>query len=374
MGVFLSGGLDSSAVTALLCAAAGQERVQAFSFRCQGESYDESAFAALVADACGCRRHLVEYTPERVREMGRIAAEMDEPFCDIGINIATWILAEEVARQGVALVLTGDGGDELYCGHPVYPADRLARRLERPAGGLARILARPLTRLSDAPAKKSLKVKLKRFAQGLVHPADLGPSRWRFHSVPEEVELLLAPAAPRGRGVDPYAGVRTALAGAAAGVDVDARRVLADYRIVVEFYLRRLILARRFGIEARAPWLDHRLVELAAALPSAWRTTGLKDEKVLMKRVVEPWLPHEVVYRKDKLGHSVPFKNWLRDSPPVRGLVEEALGGTGLARRDLVDPGRVSALRAAHGSGRENVSHRLWALSVLELWLRGNFS
>jgi len=111
---------------------------------------------------------------------------------------------------------------------------------------------------------------------------------------------------------------------------------------------------------------------MAAALPAAWRVEGLKDEKVLMKPVIEPWLPHEVVHRPDKLGHSVPFKNWLRTDPAVRGVVDEALSDASLRRRGLIDPSAVARLRAEHDSGRENRSHRIWTLTVLEYWLRGN--
>jgi asparagine synthase (glutamine-hydrolysing) len=301
-----------------------------------------------------------------------MAAEMDEPFADIGINTATWILAEEAARAGVSLIFTGDGGDELFCGHPVYAADRLARRMRWLPGPLLRLAARPLTGLADSEAKKDLRVKLKRFSMGLLHPSDLGPSRWRFHSSPAALEAFLTPEAPPAAEGDLYGGVRRALAAAGSALDAEGKVVLADYRIVVEFYLRRLILARRFGIEARVPWLDRRLVELAAALPAAWRVDGLKDEKVLMKPVIEPWLPREVVHRPDKLGHSVPFKNWLRTDPYVRGVVDEALSEASLKRRGLIDPAAVARLRAEHDSGRENRSHRIWTLTVLEYWLRGN--
>jgi len=117
-GVFLSGGMDSSSVLGL-AARSHDAPLVSFSYRCRGESFDESHYARIMAESVGAEHIVAEYSPEGVLAMEDVVAQMDEPFCDLGINLATWILGQ--AAQGrVDHVLTGDGGDELFGGHPIY--------------------------------------------------------------------------------------------------------------------------------------------------------------------------------------------------------------------------------------------------------------
>jgi asparagine synthase (glutamine-hydrolysing) len=367
-GVFLSGGMDSSSVTSLASRHAGSP-LRTFSFRCRGESFDESGYAKIVSDAFHTTHSLVEYRPETVRTMADLVGQMDEPFCDVGINLATDILGREASGK-VDLVLTGDGGDELFGGHPVYQADRAAAVLDR----IPRALLEPVywlgSKLPDSDRKKDWKVKWKRFSRSVRFPAALYSHRWRIYYTENEMRVLLNPSVlTQIDTVEPYRDLLRMHA-EADGRDALSRSIYSDYHTVVGFYLRRMGLIRRFGIEARFPLLDRRAVEFCAAVPSGLKIKNGSDVKYIFKKAMQNALPREIVFRKDKLGHSIPLKNWMRDDPGVREWILELLSEPALRKRQYFNPEAVNRMVREHLTKRENHSHRLWTLAVLELWLR----
>jgi len=367
-GVFLSGGMDSSSVAALSSTRLNGA-VQTFSYRCRGESFDESHYAKIVSDSFHTHHSLVEYAPETVENLHELVRHMDEPFCDLGINLATDILGRDAAGK-IDLVLTGDGGDELFGGHPVYLADRVASVVDR----VPSVFKDPVlwlgSRLGDSEKKKDWKVKWKRFARSVRFPASLFSHRWRIYYTPEEIRKLLSPAVLTQLDVlEPYRDLHR-LHAEADGKDPLSRSLYSDYHTVVGFYLRRMDLVRRFGIEPRFPLLDRRLVEFCATVPSELKIKNGSDVKYLLKKTMQPVLPRDILFRKDKLGHSIPMKNWMRDEPRVRGLMLDLLSESSLKKRMYFDPGVVEGMIIEHLSKKENHSHRLWALMVLELWFR----
>ena len=141
----------------------------------------------------------------------------------------------------------------------------------------------------------------------------------------------------------------------------------------MDFYLRRNDLNHRFQLETRYPMLDYRLVEYCAAIPSHLKIKGWFDTKYIFKKAMENTLPHNIVYRKDKLGHSIPLKNWIRDNKQVREFVLDLVSKDTVKKRDLFDYRYVEKLTEDHLTKKRNNSHRLWALAVLELWLREHY-
>jgi asparagine synthase (glutamine-hydrolysing) len=129
---------------------------------------------------------------------------------------------------------------------------------------------------------------------------------------------------------------------------------------------------RSFQVKPVFPFLDHRLFEYAAAIPSKLKFRDASNTKYIQHRAMEGVLPDEIVHRKDKLGHSIPFKNWLRDDTPVKQFVHETLSDDRLKKRGIVDTKYVEHLWQNHQNYRQNNSHRLWSLAVLELWLQAN--
>jgi asparagine synthase (glutamine-hydrolysing) len=369
-GAYLSGGMDSSSVVALMNRQLDAP-MHTFSFRCEVKSYDESVYARAVSDHCGTIHHEVPYDAAGARGILELARLQHEPLSDVGIEVGTFVLAHE-ASGTVDYVLTGDGGDELFAGHPVYAADRLAERFE----ALPRRVRNPLTavlqRLPDSRHKKSLLVKARRFAYSVGFPAEFHSNRWRIYYKNHELRQLLSPDwRALLEGTDPLDPFRT-IYGEADGPDQLSRTLYGDYQTVVDFYLRRMQVVRRLGCTARFPLLDVRLVEFAARIPSALKVTSDAATKFLLNEAMADIVPPRVLERKDKLGNSVPMKNWLRDSHELQALVDEYLSPDALRRRGLFEPGAVRHLWDRHRSGRENHSHRIWALLVFELWCRAH--
>jgi asparagine synthase (glutamine-hydrolysing) len=144
----------------------------------------------------------------------------------------------------------------------------------------------------------------------------------------------------------------------------------SDYRTASSFYFNRLLLIRHFGLEARMPFYSKALVEFGARIPARLKLEGIERTKRLFRQSMEGVLPDVINHRKDKLGHSVPFKNWLRDEGPLQRAVAETLESERFKDRGLFRPAAVTALLAEHRARRHNHSHRIWALFVLEHWLR----
>ncbi|HDL17511.1 MAG TPA: hypothetical protein ENH29_00485 [Bacteroidetes bacterium] len=370
-GAFLSGGMDSSSVVGL----AGpilKQKMHTFSFRCKGESFDESHYAKFMSDSYGTDHHLVEFPHEATLGISELTKIMPEPFSDIGIEIASFLLAQ-FAGGKVDYILSGDGGDELFAGHPVYIADNVAKYFDL----IPRFLQRPfigaMQWLPDTDQKKSLAVKLKRFSYSFNFPASLFSNRWRIYYTENELKNALQPELWQNlQNFNPLPDIE-AIYSEADGSDFLSKTLYGDYATVVNFYLTRMSILRHYGIEAKFPMFDYRLVEFAATIPSGLKIKNGNDTKYILKKTMTGVLPDEIVFRKDKLGHSVPMKNWMRDSKEVAGLINDVLTEEQMSKRGFFKPEFVRKMIADHQAKKVNNSHRIWAILVLELWLQQHF-
>ena len=370
-GVLLSGGMDSSSVLTFARRHRAAE-IDTFSFRCAGASFDESVFARELSAVLGTQHAEVEYGETEALTILDAVTAMDSPFCDIGIEIGTWLLARK-AGGAVDYLLTGDGGDELWASHPVYAAQRLMRWYDVMPLPVAvrRGIASTLNLMKDSEHKRGLAVTLKR----ILPPADVSPGlghfRWRLYQTPTTLPVLLTPAAKeRMRGCDPLSPVLESFDGYDGPEDGMSKWLYSDYRTASSFYFNRLLLTRHFGLETRMPFYDRELVEFGARIPAHLKLEGVERTKRLFRVAMEGVLPDVINHRKDKLGHSVPFKNWLRSDGPLYRTVAETLESERFRDRGLFEVGTVRTLIEEHRSRRHNHSHRIWALFVLEQWLR----
>jgi len=294
---------------------------------------------------------------------------MDEPFCNIGINLATYLLAQ-AAEGKVTHVFSGDGGDELFGGHPVYIADEMAMKFERVPYPLRSPLTALFRCLPDSDQKQNLAVKLKRFSESLSYPRDLGTHRWRVYYTNHQLERLLQPSfVQSSHSKDSVFSDIAELRREADGPDMLSRSLYVDFQTELGFSLRRMDMVRHFQITPCFPLLDHRLVEYAAAIPSQLKIRSRSETKYIQHLAMEPVLPHEIVHRTDKLGHSVPFKTWLRSDPSVKQCVQSVLSESNIKKRGLLNYRYVREMWDDHQARRRNNSHRLRALTVLELWM-----
>lgn len=361
LGAFLSGGVDSSAVVAMM-AKASSRPVRTFTIGFGAKSHDERPYAAEVA-----RRYRTDHTelvlePDVAALVPRLVHHFGEPFADS--SALPSFAVSELTRRHVTVALTGDGGDEAFLGYERY---RWLQRLE----GLARALPPPmltfgatvLRRTPDRWRRLTLLRRLSRLADAW-GPTPL--SRYQafvtIFSEGEKSRLYDAALAPllAHRSIDrlaPYfEGAADPVAAAAAA---DRATYLPD-----DLNVKVDVASMAFGLECRAPFLDHELIAFAQAIPIAEKLRG--GPKGLLKRALEPHLPHDVLYRP-KQGFAVPIAGWLRSD--LKPLLMDTLSARAARERGLLKPAAVEALVGEHMAGIDH-SARLWSLLMLELWFR----
>ncbi len=369
LGAFLSGGIDSSIIVALMSRET-PGRVRSFSLGFADRSYNELPYARLLAERYGTTHKEELVTPSIVDLATKLAGYFDEPFGDVSA-FPTYMIAS-LARREVTVALSGDGGDELFAGYDHYRADRLARRLQPLTGSFAwRLLDRIVDRVPPTSSKKGLVNKAKRFVEGVRRPADLEHARWWIFLDPQARDALYSPALRDALAQhDPFAYYRERLAeGAALGYEGLQRRLFADVTgyLVDDILVKVDRMSMAVSLEARVPFLDHELVEYAFALPAAWKLKGDTSKKIL-RDAFSDLLPAKILGR-GKEGFSIPMKNWLRG--PLKPLLLDLLHERRLRERGWFEPREVARLIDEHLRGRENHAHRLWCMMNLELSVDG---
>jgi len=368
LGAFLSGGVDSSIIVALMCDATS-EPVRSFSMGFDDPTYNELEYARTVAEAMNTLHREETVRPKVVDLAGHLADYLDEPFADVS-SFPTHMISA-LAREEVTVILSGDGGDELFAGYDQYEAQRWASRLRWLTASPA---WPPVDRFLDwmppTSKKKGLVNKARRFSEGLRRPDDLEHARWFvFWDLVERRSLYSDRMTEALAGRDPFEYYRSRLAeGGERGFEGLQKQLYAD----VTGYLPDDILVKvdrmsmATSLEARVPFLDHEVVEYAMSIPARWK---LRDgsRKWILKRAFEDVLPKSVLDR-GKEGFSIPMKNWLQG--PLRDMLAELLAPEVVSDRGWFRPDEVERLAVEHIAGRENHAHRLWCLMSLELSLR----
>jgi len=373
-GVFISGGMDSSSV-ATFARRHLPGAICSYSFRCIGGSADESPFSRALAAELGTRHTEVEYGEPQSLEAVAAVAAMDMPFCDIGVEVGTWLLAK-AASASVDYLMTGDGGDEIWASHPVYAVQRIISwydRLPIPRPMRAALVA-ACGLVRDSDQKRNLPVVLKRLLPEPSYSRDLMHYRWKMYYTYDSLRALLCPTLSAAvDATEPFRAATEAFEHYRGPDDGISACLYSDYRTISGCYFSRMFLARSFGIEVRMPFYDRDLVEFGARIPVNLKLEGMERTKRLFRMAMEGILPDVINQRGDKMGHAVPFKTWLRGSGPLSAQVAETLSSRRFTDRGLFRAEAVARMLAEHRSRRHNHSHRLWALFILEHWLRQHF-
>ena len=370
LGAFLSGGIDSSAIVALMSEGATQP-VNSFSIGFADGTYNELPYAREVAARFGTNHRERAVSPDLGDLFERLIVHLDEPFADVSL-FPTYSVSE-LAREHVKVALSGDGGDELFGGYDAYQAQSLMGRLGWMGEALMPALAAVAAAVPPTDKKKGLVNKVKRFSAGATAaPPDLGHYRWMVYlGARAKRRLYKAGLRDALRAVDVYAPVRDAL-GRFSQDDVLNRQLYAD----LSLYLADDILVKvdrmsmATSLETRAPFLDGDLMELAFSMPGHLKIRN-GERKWILKRAMRDLLPESVLTRR-KEGFSIPMKNWLRKE--LQPLMRELLAPDRVIRRGLFDPSEIARLVDAHVAGRENHAHILFSLMVFERWATAHLS
>ena len=359
LGAFLSGGIDSSLVVGLMAEATGQ-RVKTFSIGFDEPAFDELEHARRVAEHFATDHHEFVVKPDALDILDRVVSHFDEPFADASA-IPTWYVSE-MARRHVTVVLSGDGGDELFGGYDRYlPHPRVVAFDRYSPGALRRVAAIAASRLPHGARGKNFLRHVSRDQQGRYIDAI------RFFGVDEKPELLAGDVWRQLRGPDPETRLArqfdrfAALPWASQMMRFDAETYLPEDVLTK---VDRMSMAH--SIESRVPLLDNEVIDFAATLPAGLK---IKDgrRKHVLKEVAATLLPADIVTRR-KQGFGVPLEVWFRGG--MRELFADTLLSASSLQRGFFEPAFVKRIVAEHACGKRDHSLRLWQLVVFETWYR----
>jgi asparagine synthase (glutamine-hydrolysing) len=364
LGMFLSGGMDSGAIAAT-AARLSPARLQTFSIGFEEPTYDERPFARAVASRWGTEHTETVFTARDARGLlDQVGGLLDEPLVD-GSFLPTYVLSR-MARHTVTVALSGDGGDELFCGYPTFLAERAVRYVNRLPRWMRNAAASAVNRLPPSRRYGSVEFLLKQFFRGLPHSPEVR-TQLLLGGLPmaEQAVLLSNGVRAACRDLDVYEDLTVAVAEPPGLDPVD--RLIYQHCL---FYLGGQILTKvdrasmACGLEVRAPFLDLPMIDLARRIPASLKLRGWTT-KYILKRALRNDLPSEVLTRR-KQGFGVPLDAWLRG--PLRPRMEEWLEPRRLATQGLFEPATVSRLMSEHLGGRRNHRKVLWALMMFQAW------
>jgi asparagine synthase (glutamine-hydrolysing) len=357
VGVLLSGGVDSSTLAAL-ATGASSARVSTFSIGFRERSFNELELARQVAQRYGTDHHELVVSPRIADLMPKLTAAFDEPFADSSA-VPTYLVSE-LAAAHVKVVLSGEGGDELFGGYETYAADLLALRF----GPAAARLAPLVERLPSTDGRVSLDYRAKRF----VRAAGLAPLE-RHHGFKEifshaQQERLLQPRWRRAPA-DPLAPLRERF-GETEGAPLLARLQDVDLGIYLadDLLVKTDRMSMAHSLEARVPFLDPVVAELALALPTKLKVRGMAKKR-LLRQAAAPLIPSTIVKGR-KRGFSIPAAAWLRGE--LAPLARDLLSPERTRAQGFFQPGFVTELLEDHVARRQDYSRQLWGLMTFSLW------
>lgn len=363
LGVFLSGGVDSSALVALMSEVSAQT-IRTFSIGFEEGSYDELSYARLVAKKFNTRHSELIVRPDAVDLLPKMIRHFDEPFGDSSA-IPVYCVSK-LARNQVKVALSGEGGDEVFAGYETYTACRVAQLYQRLPDFLAgRIIPAVVRRLPVSHRKVSFDYKAKRFVQGALLPP-LEAHYWWKVLFTEDAKSALYADGMDGFD-DPLRLYREAHEGCAAP-DVISKLQHVDLKLYLpdDILVKADRMSMAASLELRVPFLDHRVVEFSISLPPALRLHRL-TKKYILRRALSQLLPAKIL-RGKKRGFNVPIPIWLRRE--LRPMVQEVLGAKQLRETGIFNPEPISAMMRDHWMKRADYSRNLWALLVFMLWHR----
>jgi asparagine synthase (glutamine-hydrolysing) len=367
LGSFLSGGIDSAAITGLMSDLVG-EGVKTFSVAFAEREANEFEYARLIATRFKTDHHEVIVTPnEFFSELPRLVWHEDEPIAHPS-SVPLYFVSR-LAAQHVKVVLTGEGSDETLAGYGRYRTTiynlALGRGWERMGG--ARLRGATRTAIDTLPASMRLRRRLSRTF--LYLPADLPTlyfDNFAVFSRARQQSIFSPELHDRLSAVDPYAALQEYIQ-SGDGVSLLNQLLYADTKTYLhELLMKQDQMSMAASIESRVPFLDHPLMEFAAQLPDSMKLHGLTTKYVLRKSMTG-FLPDKILSRS-KMGFPVPIGRWFRG--PFRHLVEEYVLGQRASARELFDPTYLRQLVAQHERGEGGHDERLWSLMNMEIWQR----
>jgi len=363
LGVFLSGGLDSSCIVALMRKHISGS-LKTFTIGYEDETFSELDYAEIVAKHCDTDHRVLMLDTLRPEYVEQTLYHLDEPMTDLS-TVPLYLLCKQ-AREHVTVCLSGEGADESFAGYDRFKASRLNRWFNIMPGFIRReVIGSLVGKLPDQPQKKGAINMLKRFVEGSNLDSGGEHLRWQYFLNRKLEDNLFGDSLKRAVNLDPFWQVRKYSDRCDAGDDGLNREIYLDMRFMmtdsVLMKVDRMSMAS--SLEIRVPLLDHVLVEYMASLPGNWKLNKLTT-KYIFRSALEGMLPEKVVYR-GKQGYSLPVKHLLRGD--LHDYMIELLHDSSLIREQM-DVSYIDTLIDEHCSMKQNHNHILWALINIAIW------
>ncbi|MBI3988608.1 MAG: asparagine synthase (glutamine-hydrolyzing) [candidate division NC10 bacterium] len=365
LGAFLSGGIDSSVIVALM-SGLSSEPVKTFSIGFEEEDYNELPYARMVAKRFQTDHHEFIVKPDAVTVLPKLVWHYNEPFADSSA-IPTYYLAK-VTREHVTVALNGDAGDENFAGYDRYVANQLACRYDGLPLFLRRAMEKGAGLFLRSSRPGSLRNRARRFLEAIAEEPRRRYSRWLSHFNTQRKEELYTEAFKQEmEGLDSVSLLLEAYDASDAPdfidatLDVDVQMYLPD-----DLLVKVDIASMAHSLEARSPLLDHRFMEFAASLPSELKLKG-RTQKYIFKKALKELLPDEIIHRPKK-GFGVPIDRWFRKD--LREMAYDVLLDHRGLERGYFRREAVQKLLDEHCQGEGTWHYLLWNLLMLELWHR----
>ena len=366
LGAFLSGGIDSSAVVALMSQEMSQP-VKTFSIGFEEQDFSELQHARRVAEHVGAQHHEFIVRPDAMEVLPTLVEHYGEPYADSSA-VPTYYVARETRRH-VTVALNGDGGDESFAGYERYAAMRLAEKYHK----LPRMLRQGLIEqavqfLPGTEREKGRPARVKRFMRAASMPKVSRYLQWVSVFNEDAKTALYSDDFDRATRDFRDASILEPWFAKANGAGIVDATLLADTMSYLpnDLLVKVDIASMAVSLEARSPFLDHHVIEFAASLPENYKLRGLTT-KYLLKKVLKGLLPNENLVRR-KMGFGVPVGKWFRTD--MQGFLREVLLSDTTTKRGLFKPNAIRHMVEEHTDGRQDFAHQLWSLLMLELWYR----
>jgi asparagine synthase (glutamine-hydrolysing) len=366
LGVFLSGGIDSSSIVSLMSEIVEARRIKTFSISFNDGSFDESSWSSLVAKTYGTEHFDQLFTANKMLDiLPEIWQQLDEPFADASV-LPTYLLSR-FTREQVTVALGGDGSDELFAGYDPFLAHRLAASYHAVPRFLRTGLIEPLiSRLPVSTANMSLDFRLKQFVSGMDYPAVVRNQVW-LGSFPPAAQRTIFSDEIRGQlsGFDVYEHLVDENVGITYRDDWD--RLIHAY---TRDYLAEDILTKvdrasmAVSLEVRAPFLDAEFAAFANSLPAKWKVRGL-TRKYILKNAMRDKLPDQIIKRPKK-GFGIPVAKWLKTG--LKAELDSVFSQSRIREGGIFNHREIQLLLDDHQSGRKDNRKQLWTLLMFEKW------
>ncbi|HEX5602995.1 MAG TPA: asparagine synthase (glutamine-hydrolyzing) [Pyrinomonadaceae bacterium] len=364
LGAFLSGGIDSSAVVALM-SQESSERVKTFSIGFDEQDFSELHHAKRIAEHVGAEHHEFIVRPDALEVLPTLVEHYGEPYADSSA-VPTYYVAKET-RKHVTVALNGDGGDESFAGYERYIAMGLTEKYRRVPSFLREsVIKETVNLIPSSPLKRSRVKSAKRLLDAVALPRVDRYARWVSVFNDQTKQPLYSDHFREQTQSADATGILAEWFKRANGIGVVDAMLLTDQMTYLpnDLLVKVDIATMAVSLEARSPFLDHHVIEFAASLPQNLKLRRLTS-KYLLKKVLRKLLPSENLKRR-KMGFGVPVGHWFRGK--MQPFLREVLLSEKALRRGLFKPDAVRQLIELHVRGERDYSQQLWTLLMLELW------